>query len=158
MTRLAIAGIDEPYYVQLRGGKHRDEAKEYLWRYDVRITYQYSGRQHIRFQLSGYQIVRETEKGYWILKIDWYGWSDKEPPQEILRFVLKYDHQPDRYPRRRWAYRDKDAAWESFKIRKARQHMHLERQLTNAQKINRMITEGQMGASFYIQPAGDFIE
>ena len=121
--------------------------KKFLWRYDVDMTHWCDGKQSIEFTLTGYQVVSETPKGFWILRIPDYFWEWKainEVSRDNQRFVLKTSPRDQHNRAKRWAYESPADAWASFKIRKWRQHQHLENQLANAIKISDMIKKGDM--------------
>ncbi len=149
------------HYIKLRGLKLPDHAR-YLWRYDVEMIYWADGHQNIYFQLTGYEIISETDKGFWILKYEWYWFQDKKIPRHHQRFVLKVSRPSPQgqwwIGPKRWAYEDKDDAWQSFKIRKNRQHGHLERQLGNAVKICKMLDDGETEHRFQIPITRDLAE
>lgn len=69
---------------------------------------------------NSFFVIRTTPKGVWL---DVWG---------MEKFVLNGEG-------RRYAYPTKDAAWESFRIRKQRQRQHLERALDELAKIEPLV-------------------
>jgi hypothetical protein len=123
--------------------RNAETYRRFLYRYDHHYTNFTDGSQKITIECIGYEILKETDKGFWILKHTWYDYQQGKPPQ---RFVLKVTEQDmkGRYRApKRWAYEDKQLAWESFKIRKDWQALHLKRQYDQICRVNEMIQNDQ---------------
>ena len=129
-----------------------DPNKEYLYRYmDMQIVY--ADRTVIQIHCFAYEIIKRTDKGYWIKMSDSYWPRGKNDPipRDCQKFVLdlsNFRHLNSFYPPKRFAYESIDHAATSFKIRKARQQGHIERQLERVKRVNKMIEDGEFKTNF----------
>lgn len=88
-----------------------------------------------------YVVVRHTPKGVWLTESPAWTFSSE-------RFVLNGS-------RKKHAYPTKEAAWESFKIRKQRQYWILVHQRQHVAAVLRLIDEQEKGPVARCVPALD---
>ena len=133
-----------------------DPNKKYLYRYIDRESHWEDGFSRYWIDLYAYEILHYTDKGCWILTDNFY-WPRDKISRNCQKFVLNVDDYERRMqraghvripPPRRWAYANKEHAWESFKIRKIWQESHLRRQLKRVERIKIMIDSGEYDRRF----------
>ncbi len=141
--------------INLSNEPHLDPNKEYLLRYfDNQMNWE--SKTELQINLEAFEILSKTKCGYWILKGGSY-WPRDKIPRRCKKFVLSIPPLTpfSKYPPRRYAYLDKEAAYLSFIIRKNAQAKHLERGLERCNRVLEMIKnkdkvkEFRTGVDFY---------